>query len=266
MLVISVFIKTLIFMSLWLPEQGSTIDPKESKMSYFMPAVEKVLLHEGGYVNHPLDRGGETNWGITRRTYESYFGRTAGANEIKDMTRDVAIQIYKDMYWNEVKADDIKNYGVAFAIFDQAVNRGPYNAIRQAQRALGVFPDGRADETFINRLNNTPSYVFMNNFLKESEMAYRQIVASNPSQQVFLAGWLKRVDSIKKYVEPFMERELTAIAIQTPINQTARTPTSTQASPSLDLSLPAFSPLQITLMGLALGLAGLVLVARTRRA
>jgi lysozyme family protein len=170
-------------------------------------AIQKVLEHEGGYVNHPADRGGPTNWGVTQRTYDSYMSSKLGRPykstiaEIQAMPIATAIDIYKKLYWDVVKGDKIRKYSVALVIFDQAINRGNSAAIRQVQRVLGVAQDGIMGPQTLDKLNFATSSPdlekkFLDSYLQESKLAYNTIVKNNPSQVVFLSGWLKRVDSL----------------------------------------------------------------------
>jgi lysozyme family protein len=99
----------------------------------FDQAFDRVIGHEGGYVNNPADPGGETNWGISKRSYP--------ALDIKSLTRDQAKAIYRRDFWDRVNADRLPD-GVAFQIFDFAVNSGIETAVRYLQRALGVADDG----------------------------------------------------------------------------------------------------------------------------
>lgn len=97
----------------------------------FNTAFERLIGHEGGYVNHPADPGGETNWGISKRSYPNL--------DIKNLTRDQAAGIYLRDFWNPLGAapDAIK-----FQVFDFAVNSGIQTAIRKLQAAIGVPDDG----------------------------------------------------------------------------------------------------------------------------
>lgn len=99
----------------------------------FEQVIERVLGHEGGYVNNPADPGGETNWGISKRSYP-------GLN-IKDLTRKDAIEIYRRDFWNVLHGDSLYD-GVAFQLLDFAINSGTGTAIRYLQRAVGVADDG----------------------------------------------------------------------------------------------------------------------------
>lgn len=99
----------------------------------FEDAFDRLIGHEGGYTDGKGDPGGETNWGISKRAYPSV--------DIKALTRDGARAIYKRDFWNRIHAGDIYD-GVAFQLFDFAVNSGIETAVRYLQRAIGVADDG----------------------------------------------------------------------------------------------------------------------------
>lgn len=102
-------------------------------MSNFQTLIERVLGHEGGYVNDPADPGGETKWGISKRSYPQL--------NIATLTRQEAISIYKKDFWDPLKADRLHD-GVAYQLLDSAVNSGITQSIRFLQRALDVADDG----------------------------------------------------------------------------------------------------------------------------
>lgn len=99
----------------------------------FDQAFDRLIGHEGGYVNNPNDPGGETNWGISKRSYPNV--------NIKALTRDGAKKIYKDDFWDALNADRLPT-SVIYQLFDFAVNSGIQTAIRYLQRAVGVADDG----------------------------------------------------------------------------------------------------------------------------
>lgn len=99
----------------------------------FAFAIERVLGHEGGYVNNPDDPGGETNWGISKRSYPEL--------DIKNLTRDQAIAIYNIDFWMKARCSSLPD-SVAYQALDFAVNSGPVPAIMALQRAAGAIPDG----------------------------------------------------------------------------------------------------------------------------
>jgi len=98
-----------------------------------MRAIDRVLGHEGGYVNNSKDPGGETNWGISRRSYPEV--------SIKTLTRNQAIAIYHRDFWNKAHCESLSD-GAGYQLLDSAVNSGISQSIRFMQRALGVADDG----------------------------------------------------------------------------------------------------------------------------
>ena len=106
-------------------------------MSNFQKCLEIILHHEGGYVNHPKDPGGETNLGVTKRVYEEW----GGTKDMKDLTVEDVAPIYKKNYWDRVKGDNLPT-GLDLCIFDFAVNAGPGRAAKMIQKMIGVTVDG----------------------------------------------------------------------------------------------------------------------------
>lgn len=103
----------------------------------FDQAFDRLLGHEGGYSNNSADPGGETMWGVTARVAraDGYLG------EMRDLPRDRAKSIYRRLYWDAVKADQLPDV-VRFDVFDGAVNSGPVQSIKWLQRAAGAADDG----------------------------------------------------------------------------------------------------------------------------
>ncbi len=102
-------------------------------MMNFDIAFDRLIGHEGGYVNDPQDPGGETKWGISKRSYPHLT--------IAELTREQAKAIYHADFWNRIRADKLAD-GVAFQLLDFAINSGISTAVRYFQRALGVADDG----------------------------------------------------------------------------------------------------------------------------
>lgn len=96
-------------------------------------AFDRLMGHEGGYVNNPADPGGETKWGISRRSYPNI--------DIKNLTREGAKTIYKRDFWDRIHAEEMFD-GVAFQLLDFAINSGIETAVRKLQQAAGVADDG----------------------------------------------------------------------------------------------------------------------------
>lgn len=106
-------------------------------MAQFDRLIGRVLAHEGGYVDHPKDPGGATNFGITERVAREWGYK----GHMRDLPREVAVAIYRKQYWERVQGDKLPD-AVAFQVLDAAVNHGTGNAIRWLQKAAGVAEDG----------------------------------------------------------------------------------------------------------------------------
>ncbi len=100
-------------------------------------ALKRLLGNEGGFVDHPRDPGGATNFGITQRVARArgYVG------DMRDLPLATAIAIYREDYWAPIKADQLPE-SLRFHVFDAAVNSGPGQAIKWLQRAAGITQDG----------------------------------------------------------------------------------------------------------------------------
>lgn len=103
-------------------------------MTKFDLVFDRLMGHEGGYVNDPADPGGETKFGISKRSYPN--------ENIKDLTAERAKEIFRRDFWGPIGAERY-SAGVAFQLADFAYNSGPDVAIRYLQRAVGVADDGR---------------------------------------------------------------------------------------------------------------------------
>ena len=120
--------------------------------SSFESAVALVLQHEGGFVNHPRDPGGATNFGITRETLSRARGCPVSVEDVRRLTRGEAASIYRSLYWKTVRADDLPR-GLDLAVFDLAVNSGPKGAVTMLQDVLGVKADGLIGPVTIKTAN-----------------------------------------------------------------------------------------------------------------
>ena len=99
----------------------------------FQTVVKMVLKHEGGYVDHPTDPGGETNFGISKRAYPDV--------DIKKLTPSTAAEIYRQDYWNRICGDKLPA-GVAVVVMDYAVNSGTSRASKALQQVCNAGKDG----------------------------------------------------------------------------------------------------------------------------
>lgn len=107
----------------------------------FKSALGVVWQVEGDYVNHPLDPGGATKYGITRKTLSAWRGQTVSVADVKALRRAEAEKIYRARYWASIAGDWLAD-GIDLAVFDFAVNSGPKKAAKHLQRLVGAKVDG----------------------------------------------------------------------------------------------------------------------------
>ena len=98
-------------------------------------AIRRLLASEGGYVNHPSDPGGPTNFGITIADYRRYGKPGATAADVRAMKVDEVKAIYREKYWRAMRCDDLPA-GVDYCAFDYAVNSGTGRVPKVLQRVL----------------------------------------------------------------------------------------------------------------------------------
>lgn len=173
-----------------------------------LKAIQKILKIEGGFTNNPNDAGGATNFGITKKVYEDFIGREVSVDEIRNMPEGNAYQIYKENYWDAIGGDYITEFSCAYVIFDQAVNRGVSSALKQACRTVGISETGGVNSFVIKSINEYDPYMFVQEYLMYSEDFYNALVAQKPTNNVFLKGWLNRVDKIRTYAEANLGKPL----------------------------------------------------------
>jgi len=145
----------------------------------FEQAFDRVIGHEGGYVNHPDDPGGETKWGISKRAYPNV--------SIKDLTREQARDLYLADYWSPLHLEGLPDE-IQFNVFDAAVNHGRGNAVRLLQRAIGVADDGHMGKITLGVLDTFPEAVFVARFNAERILFWSKL----STWSTFGKGWARR--------------------------------------------------------------------------
>lgn len=159
-------------------------------MSDFEPAWNRVVIvEEGGaqFTDHPNDRGGPTKWGITLGAARDFWGSKVDRLFIKNLSEEDARSFYLHLW---VKGfDKILDPVAAIKSFSAYVNMGR-NGIRCCQRAAHCDVDGVLGPRTIDAINAEQDYV--QELAQEMTVFYLGLVEKNPSQKVFLKGWLKR--------------------------------------------------------------------------
>ena len=157
--------------------------------SNYDKCLETILHHEGGYVNHPKDPGGETNLGVTKRVYEEH----GGTKDMKDLTVEDVAPIYKKGYWDKMKGDVLPS-GLDLCVFDFGVNAGPGRAAKYLQTMIGSTPDGGIGPMTLKAVSE---YVEEHGLVKaiENYQDARQSYYEKLSTfDTFGRGWTRRVD------------------------------------------------------------------------
>lgn len=184
-------------------------------MSEFDVAIAVVFRHEGGYVNHPNDPGGATNYGVSLRYLESlgdfdHDGWLDGdfdhdgdidVDDIRGMTEEQAVGFYYTHWWEKYRYGYIHDQDVATMLMDIAVNMGAKQAHKILQRSLrsldlSLVDDGVLGPKTLEALNggHFESRWILAVYRAQLDGFYRMLVALKPeSRSVFLAGWLNRV-------------------------------------------------------------------------
>lgn len=155
-----------------------------------------ILRWEGGFVDDPMDRGGATNKGITIGTFRNFYGKEATVEQLKNITDEQWLHIFKSGYWDKWKADDIENQSIANIVVDWAWGSGAATSIKQVQKILGVAVDGIVGDdtlTAINIAGQRSLFVKIHN--RRIEFV-ENIVKRDPSQARFLKGWKNRINSL----------------------------------------------------------------------
>ncbi|TCK31310.1 lysozyme family protein [Ancylobacter aquaticus] len=161
--------------------------------SSFDEALKRVLVHEGGYADHPADPGGATMKGITQRVYDGWRRRHGvPARGVRLIEPGEVAAIYRRQYWDAVRADELPA-GLDFALFDAAVNSGPAQAAKWLQRTLGVVADGQVGEATLAALAGQEPAALVDG-LCDRRLAMLRTLRTFPT---FGAGWTRRVAEVR---------------------------------------------------------------------
>jgi lysozyme family protein len=173
--------------------------------------ISEIIRREGGYVNHPADRGGPTNMGVTQATLSGWLGREATIADVKALTEMEAREIYERNYLTGPRINSLPEQIVPF-VFDASINHGPRSAVKMVQRVCNEAGFGPGDvdgvigpqtRIMAEKAQRDMGGLFLAALVEERRNVYRKIVAANPSQQVFLNGWMNRVAEFEPAIEGY---------------------------------------------------------------
>ena len=150
----------------------------------FDEIIERVIEHEGGYVNDPDDAGGKTNWGISERFYPTL--------DILNLTKEQAKEIYKRDYWDKNRVEELP-YHLRHIFFDMCVNQGRRTAVKILQRATNskgknLKVDGGMGPATLKAIE----YIELERVRAYRIKYYADLVTSKPEQDKFYFGWFRR--------------------------------------------------------------------------
>lgn len=181
----------------------------------FSVCLRALLKTEGGFVDHPNDRGGATNFGISLRflraeaaiskPVRALFPGAIGVETVRNMTVDQAAELYLRCFWVPAKCDALPR-PIDGAVFDQAVNGGIRTAGRLLQKATNAVSaslglprlaeDGAIGVQTIAAAHRVPRADLIAEMRRVAANRYRGIAIASPSQGVFLAGWISRANAL----------------------------------------------------------------------
>ncbi|GLK75901.1 hypothetical protein GCM10008171_11550 [Methylopila jiangsuensis] len=178
------------------------------KASRFDACVSLVLDREGGFADHPEDNGGPTNLGITLRTLSEWRG-AAGASvaDLKALKPDQAKEIYRALYWNRMRCDDLPA-GVDLMAFDFAVNAGPAASARLLQKAAGAEADGSVGPATLAAVGAAPPDKLIEAFHAAKLAHYRGL----SDWKTFGRGWVNRAAIVREKALAMARPETAAAA------------------------------------------------------
>ena len=159
----------------------------------FARSFGELMLIEGGFANHPSDPGGMTNLGVTKRVWENWVGHPVDEAEMRGLTPEKVMPLYKDLYWNKVKADNLPA-GIDYCVFDASINSGPAKAVKWLQKSVGTEPDGSIGPATLGAVaGKLPQEVIRN--YSDQRLAFMQ---SLPTWETFGLGWGRRVGEVER--------------------------------------------------------------------
>jgi lysozyme family protein len=160
----------------------------------FDRALRLVLVHEGGFSDHPRDPGGATMKGVTLNTFRRHFGSDKTVDDLRNITQEQLGQVYRSGYWDKCKGDELAS-GVDYAVFDSAVNSGPGRAARWLQAAVGAKPDGAIGPNTLGQVatHEPPAII---DELCDNRLTF---LRGLDTFSTFGRGWTRRVGEVRRH-------------------------------------------------------------------
>lgn len=160
-----------------------------------------ILKWEGGFVDDPADLGGATNKGVTLKTYKQYCENKGkpvpSVDDLKNLSDEEWTDIFRTMYWDKWKADQIENQSIANILVDWVWASGTH-IIKRVQLILGVAADGVVGTSTLSVFNGYSSQQELFERIKQDRLDYvDEICRKRPANEKFRHGWSNRINAFK---------------------------------------------------------------------
>lgn len=166
--------------------------------------IDAIIAREGGFTDHPNDRGGPTKFGITQATLSAWLDRPATKSDVRALTRDKAYEIYESRYYTAPRLHLLPK-AIQPAMLDCAVHSGPRVSVILLQRVLnrsGFGPldiDGVAGPDTREAVDSAwfaMGELLIAAIIEERRGFLDRLIARDPAQAVFQKGWMARLDAL----------------------------------------------------------------------
>lgn len=154
----------------------------------FDTIIDMVLEHEGGYVNHPSDPGGETKYGVSKRAYPEL--------DIENLTKEKAKEIYRHDYWNKIKGD-LLHPAIACVVVDYAVNSGVYRASKALQNVCNTGADGIIGSGTVKAVQETVDAEGVEFVVEGVTSSRDKFLRALETYATFGKGWDRRINETR---------------------------------------------------------------------
>lgn len=191
----------------------------------FDSALQCVLVHEGGFANHPKDPGGATMRGVTLKTFRRFFGADRTVQELRHIGDDQLARIYRTGYWDKCSCDELPA-GIDYAVFDLAVNSGPGRAAKFLQAAVGAEQDGAIGPNTLGLVAAGEPASIIKSICDQRQTFLQGLKTFT----IFGRGWTRRVAEVRQKA-----LEMTGAALST--SAAAREADATEVVPRVDFDI-----------------------------
>jgi len=158
----------------------------------FLQALDLVLAHEGGWSNHPKDRGRATMQGITLQTYRHHFGFHKEKADLRAIKREELEYIYFVGYWARAHCHELPK-GLAYVVFDAAVNSGARRSLKWLQKAAGAKADGIVGPRTLAKVASLPE----KHLIRLAILSRRKFLTGLKEWPTFGRGWTARINDVE---------------------------------------------------------------------